>query len=389
MRKNFKSILKSIYASISPVYRCQNYILDLNKKIIQQNQEQFKIICELTEKIKQLENDVQVHEQNAQEIKSLQSQMEKTHQQISENQQECRQINQDLCKSLTYKIYHYCPDDKRALALQDWYFEKTGELLNLDNPQTYNEKVQWLKLYDNSQLKSKLGDKLQVREWVKKQIGEQYLVPYLGTWKKFDDIDFSQLPKQFVLKCNHGSGYNIIVYDKDKLDIAQTKQTITSWMHQNYTFKEGLELYYEKIVPVIIAEKYLENSNHDLYDYKFWCFHGKVEYIQFLSNRHLDGGLKMAFYDRQWRKQKFVYSYPLDEKNMPKPDNLDQMITLAEKLATGFAHVRVDFYRLDDGTIYFGEMTFTSMSGTCKWEPKNVNKMMGDLIKLDKINVKK
>ena len=224
-----------------------------------------------------------------------------------------------------------------------------------------------------------------MRDWVKEKIGEEYLIPLLGVYDKFDDIDFAKLPKQFVIKCNHGCGYNIIVKDKSKLDLSDAKAKIDRWMNENFAFRVGFELHYRDIEPKIIIEKYIENKGtDDLYDYKFWCFNGKVEYIQFLSERNLDG-LKMAFYDKNWHKQKFVYSYPLDKKTIKKPDNLDVMIELAKKLSVGFNHVRVDFYRLNDGTIYFGEMTFTSASGTCKWNDERINRYFGNLIKLPKL----
>ena len=121
------------------------------------------------------------------------------------------------------RIHEYCPDEKRAVALKEWYFDATGETLNLDNPQTCNEKIQWLKLYDSTPLKSRLADKFAVRSWIKEKIGEQYLVPLLGVWDRFDDIDFDSLPQKFVLKCNHGSGYNIIVTDKSKFDLGGGK----------------------------------------------------------------------------------------------------------------------------------------------------------------------
>ena len=121
---------------------------------------------------------------------------------------------------LMYRIHEYCPDEKRAVALKDWYFEKTGETLNLDNPRTFNEKIQWLKLYDSTPIKTLLADKYAVRGWIKEKIGAKYLVPLLGVWDSFDDINFNTLPERFVLKCNHGSGYNIIVKDKSKLDLG-------------------------------------------------------------------------------------------------------------------------------------------------------------------------
>lgn len=256
--------------------------------------------------------------------------------------------------------------------------------LNIKDPQNYNEKIQWMKLYDSTPIKTRLADKYLVRNWVKEKIGEEYLIPLLGVYDRFEEINFDKLPKQFVIKCNHGCGYNIIVRDKSQLDLIETKANLDKWMKENFAFKAGFEMHYRDIKPKIIIEKFIENKGtNDLYDYKFWCFNGKVEYIQFLSERNLDG-LKMAFYDRNWVKQDFVYSYPLDKKNMPRPDNLNLMIKLAEKLARGFNHVRVDFYRLNDGKLYFGEMTFTSASGNCKWSNERINQYFGSLIKLPK-----
>ncbi len=285
-------------------------------------------------------------------------------------------------RALTYKIHKYCPDEKRALALSDWYVERTGNTLNLNNPQTFNEKIQWMKLYDSTPIKTRLADKYLVRDWVKERIGEEYLIPLLGVWDNFDDINFDELPNDFVLKCNHGCGYNIIVKDKSKLNIKNARKKINNWMNEDFAYKYGLELHYSPIQRKIIAEKYIENGEGDLYDYKFWCFDGKVQYIQFLSERNTNG-LKMAFYDTDWNKQDFAYTYPLDEKTMEKPDNLSEMIYLAENLSNGFNHVRVDFYRLNDGKIYFGEMTFTSCSGVSKWQPKNMDLVMGNLIALN------
>lgn len=282
-------------------------------------------------------------------------------------------------QKLLYKIYKYCPNDKREEVLKDWYYEYTGEILDLENPQTFNEKIQWLKLYDSTPIKTRLADKYLVREWVKEKIGEEYLIPLLGVWDKVEDIDFDKLPKQFVLKCNHGCGYNIIVTDKSKLDINKTKKQINEWLMEDFAFKCGFEFHYSDIPRKIIAEEYISNGK-DLYDYKIWCFNGKAMYIQFLSERKQN--LKMAFYDTNWIKQDFVYSYEYDEKVIKKPESLKKLLLLAEKLSEGFLHVRVDFYILNNGDIKFGEMTFTSLSGTCKWNPQRSNKMLGDLIQM-------
>lgn len=266
--------------------------------------------------------------------------------------------------------------------LMNWYAKHMHQPLNLDYPQTFNEKIQWLKLYDSTPIKTRLADKYLVRDWVKEKIGEKYLIPLLGVYDKFEDINFDNLPNQFVIKCNHGCGYNIIVKNKFKVNLADIKNKLDTWMTENFSFQSGCELHYKDITPKIIVEKFIENQGtNDLYDYKFWCFNGQVEYIQFLSERNLDG-LKMAFYNKNWEKQNFVYSYPLDKKTVDRPTNLDLMIKLAEELSQGFPHVRVDFYRLNDGTIYFGEMTFTSASGICQWNNEKIDLHLGELIHL-------
>ena len=289
------------------------------------------------------------------------------------------------CQALLYKIHRYCPDDKRPLAMKDWFYEHTGEQLDLDNPQTYNQKIQWLKLYDSTPVKARLSDKYQVREWIKEKIGEEYLIPLLGVWDNFDDIDFNKLPDKFALKCNHGSGYNIIVKDKSKLDLAAVRRKVNEWMNEDYSFKSGFELQYTLIPRKIVIEQYIENKNDDLYDYKFWCFDGEVKYIEFISGRYTNQK-KLAFYDINWQKQNFLSDRAvLDDEVIEKPDNFDLMVKLAETLSKGFNHVRVDFYDVNN-KIYFGEMTFTTSSGVCPWQPKEEDLEFGKMIKLPSKN---
>lgn len=279
-----------------------------------------------------------------------------------------------------YDYYRNLSPEKYEEELKLWFVRTVKYPLNLENPKTFDEKLQWLKLYDSTPLKTRLADKYLVREWVKEKIGAQYLIPLLGVWDKFDDIDFDKLPNSFVLKANHGCGWNIIVRDKSKFDIEDARKKFAVWMNMNFAFKFGLELQYLNIPPKIIAEEYMENGNNDLYDYKVFCFNGKADSIMFLSERQK--GLKMAFYDLNWNKLPFTYSFPRNEDDIPKPKNLELLIQLSEKLAEGFAHVRVDFYILNDGSLKFGEMTFTSASGSCKWNPPEQDRIYGDLIKL-------
>lgn len=274
------------------------------------------------------------------------------------------------------------PEDY-PVHLAQWFRDATGEELDLENPVTFNQKVQWMKLYDSTPEKGRLADKYLVREYVAERIGDQYLVPLLGVWDNPDDIDFDALPERFVLKATHGCGWNVIVRDKAKLDVKATRRKLRRWLETDYSLCGGLELHYRYCQPRIVAEQFLENTpgeHSDLYDYKFWCFGGRVEYVQFLEDR--SRGLKMSFFDREWRRQPFVYSYPRDRRDAPMPGNLEEMIGLAERLAEGMPHVRADFYRLDDGKLYFGELTFTSMGGICAWDPPETNLMMGALVEL-------
>ena len=270
-------------------------------------------------------------------------------------------------------------------ALKKWFLETnyTHTPLDLDHPKTFSEKTQWLKLHDHLEDKYMLVDKYLVRDWVKEKIGEEYLIPLLGVWDHFDDIDFDALPDKFALKTNHGSSWNYIVPDKSKMDRQDAKKKFDTWMQLNYAYMMGgLELQYRDIVPKILAEKYLENDGGELYDYKFFCFDGKVHYIKYVCGRYSDQPEQMVFYDRDWNRQKFNYIVPYTEPEIPRPKKLEKMIELSEILSAGFPCVRVDLYELADGTIKFGEMTFTTYGGIPEWHPAEANLMMGSLIHL-------
>ncbi len=264
--------------------------------------------------------------------------------------------------------------------LKKWYKKRTGKNLDLENPKTFNEKIQWLKLYDNSKLKTQLADKYLVREWIKNQIGEEYLIPILGVWDNFDEIDFDKLPQSFVLKANHGSHWNVIVKDKTKFNKNKAKNKFDKWMQRNYAFKAGLELQYQDIKPKIIAEKYMQDSNGELNDYKIICFNGEPKYVWVDCGRYTKERTK-NIYDLNWNLQPFTMTHPASKESIPKPENLDTMIALAKKLCHNFAFVRVDFYNID-GKIYFGEMTFTSMSGVDKFSPEKYDLEMGKMLEL-------
>ncbi|SKB98758.1 TupA-like ATPgrasp [Lachnospiraceae bacterium] len=288
-------------------------------------------------------------------------------------------INYLYNKSLNEKDY---PN-----ALKKWFKKVTGCDLNLDDPKTFDEKIQWLKLNDRNPLKTTLSDKYAVREWVTKTIGEEYLIPLLGAWDRFDDIDFSALPNRFVLKANHASGWNMIVQDKSKLDIPSARRKFNRWMNTDFAFIEGFELQYHDIKRKIVAEKFIENGGNNLFDYKIYCFDGKPKFIEYIGDR-LTGQPKVLFLSMDWKPEPFTDGiYPEFEEIPPKPECLDKLTELAEKLCAGFPFVRVDLYVLDDGSIKFGEMTFTPGSGKhSEWNPPEYARIIGDMIPLPDVN---
>lgn len=275
----------------------------------------------------------------------------------------------------------YCSqlDSTQAVhELKAWYFQETGKALNLEHPQTYNEKIQWFKLYGQTTEISHLVDKISVRDYVASKIGVDYLIPLLGTWDYPEDIDFASLPEKFVLKANHGSGYNYLVIDKSRLDMRDLLKKANYWLRQDFAFSNGFEMQYHSIKRRLLAEEYLDNAGGDLYDYKFRCFNGKVKLISFVSDRK--SGLHMDFYDREWIFLPIrLDHYSNHKKRIQKPDNLEELVSIAEKLAEGFPQVRVDLYRTNDGRIYFGEMTFTPSSSVAKWDPPELDLRLGQL----------
>ena len=264
--------------------------------------------------------------------------------------------------------YNHLPKRLYAHALRIWYRDVTGNVLNIDTPRTFNEKIQWMKVYDQDPLKTLLADKYLVRDWVKKKIGEEYLIPLLAVYRSADEIDFDALPNSFVLKANHGSHMNYIVRDKSNENLDEIRRIARKWMKINFAFICGYELHYNDIPRVLIVEKYIGTMDSALPDYKFWCFDGKCHFIE-LVTKDLNQP-HSAMYDRQWNRLHFTTgTYPLIEESIPMPEALPDMIKTAEKLAEGFPHVRVDLYLLDNGEIKFGEMTFTTSSGKCRWNP--------------------
>lgn len=268
----------------------------------------------------------------------------------------------------------------REKHLKRWYYRKTNHKLNLIKPQTYGEKIQWLKLNDSTLLKSELADKYAVRNWIKNKIGTDYLIPLIGYWKKFDDINFDNLPNQFVLKCNHGSGYNIAVKDKSQFDYDEAKKQFDIWMKEDYGFRQGLELHYSRIKRKIIAEEYIDSSLSEV-ELQAYCFNGKVKFISYLTDKSQEKRYKCLF-TPNWQVAEFkmgVEKFLDFEIVPPKPKCLEEFLEISEKLAQGFYHVRVDFI-IYNGKLKFREMTFTPSNGTSRFEPEDaafeIGKMM-------------
>lgn len=260
-----------------------------------------------------------------------------------------------------------------------------GRKLNLDNPITFNEKLQWLKLYNRKSEYTIMVDKVKVKEYIAEKLGEEYIIPNLGVWDDPDDIDFDALPDQFVLKCNHNSGLGMcICKDKSKLDIPKVKAELRKGLKQNY-FLLGREWPYKNVPRRILAEKFIaDNGQADLMDYKFMCFNGKVNCSFVCSDRFDEDGLKVTFFDRDWKKLPFTRHYPASEKEIPMPKLYQDMIRLSEELSKGIPYVRSDFYETN-GKLYFGELTFFPGSGFEEFTPEEWDIKLGQLIKLPSI----
>lgn len=275
-----------------------------------------------------------------------------------------------------YEAQKNMTESQRREKLEQLYKNYIGKDLHLDNPVTFTEKMQRRKLYEKDERMTRLSDKALVRDWVKEQIGEQYLIPAYGIYDSFDEIDFDALPDRFVLKANHASGWNIIVKDKSKLNLKEAKRKFDLWLSLDYSYISGFEMHYQEITPKIVCEQYIETDKGDLPDYKFLCFNGEVKYCWVDLDRHTNH--TRNFYDLDWNLQPFKQCHENSSYEVKKPRNFEKMVELARVLCQDFSHVRVDFYNLD-GVIYFGEMTFTSASGFERFLPDEKDIELGQM----------
>lgn len=278
------------------------------------------------------------------------------------------------------KITRFVPD---KAYLKIVYYLRLRKKLNLDNPQTFNEKLQWLKLYDRKPVYSIMVDKYEAKKYVSDMIGEEYIIPTLGVWDRFEDINFDELPESFVLKCTHDSGGLVIVNEKKDFDIKKAKKKINRSLKRNFYWK-GREWPYKDVKPRIIAEKYMQDSiKGSLDDYKFFAFDGVVRALFIATERDKEEETKFDFYDSEFKHLPFTNGHPNAEKEPEKPSTFAEMKSLAEKLSKGVPHLRVDFYEVD-GKVYFGELTFSHWSGLMPFKPEEWDRTFGDWIVLPK-----
>lgn len=277
-----------------------------------------------------------------------------------------------------HELVNWMPD-KMYISLS--YRARMGKKLDWNNLRTFNEKLQWLKLYDHDPRYTQMVDKLEVKSYVGSIIGEEYIIPTIGAWDSFEEIDFSKLPKQFVLKCTHDSGGIFICKDKDQIDYKALRKKFKACMKRNF-FYHSREWPYKNVKPRIIAEKYMEDTGtSELRDYKFFCFNGvakcyKVDFDRFV-------GHKANYFtpDGELMKIGEEVCPPDFDKELPVPANLEKMKELAAKLSETQPFLRTDFYDVD-GKVYFGELTFYPASGFGKFIYEGNDELLGSWIKL-------
>lgn len=278
-----------------------------------------------------------------------------------------------------YGGYRNMPDD---VYLKRKFKIIMKKELDLDNPQTFNEKLQWLKLYNRKPIYTQMVDKLGAKDYVAERIGSDYIIPTLGVWDSFDDIDFDSLPDRFVLKCTHDSGGLVICRDKAAFNKKAAKKKINKSLKKNYYYS-GREWPYKDVKPRIIAEAYMEDEKTaELRDYKFFCFNGKPKALFIATDRQTAGTeVKFDFFDMDFNHLDFRQGHPNAETYPEKPINFDEMKRLAQVLSEGLPHLRVDFYEVN-GRIYFGELTFSHFSGMVPFHPEEWDYTFGCWIEL-------
>lgn len=259
------------------------------------------------------------------------------------------------------------------------YYFRMHKFPNLKCPKTYNEKLQWLKLNDIHPEYTQMVDKYEVKEYIRKKIGEEHVIPTLGVWDTFDEIDFNSLPNQFVLKTTHDSASVAVVKDKSMMDVKRMRKMFNKRLRKNFYFYHR-EYPYKEVKPRIIAEKYMvDESGYELKDYKIFCFDGEPKMLYVATDRPVD--TRFDFFDTEFNHLPFKQGHPLATKEIRKPVGFEKMMEISRKLSKGILHVRVDLYDIN-GNIFFGELTFFHLSGCVPFEPEEWDYKVGEWLKL-------
>ena len=283
---------------------------------------------------------------------------------------------------LSYMLRNYLVGLPDKIYLRLLFIIETGKILHLKSPRTFQEKIQWLKLYNRQPEYTQMVDKVAVKKYISSIIGDQFVIPTIATWQRFDEIDFRQLPEQFVLKTSHGGGSCgvVICRDKSTFDMKRAQYILEKSLKSDI-YRSYREWPYKNVPRCILAEKYMVNGNDsELTDYKFFCFNGRPLYCQVIRNRHTHETID--FYDMEWRHQEFVGLNPVARNALlpiAKPLNWETMISICHKLSYNIPFVRVDMYEIMNA-VYFGELTFFPASGLGTFSPYNWNLYMGDLL---------
>lgn len=280
---------------------------------------------------------------------------------------------------IDYKGFIHLSDN---IYLKLRFYQKMNKKLNLSNPKTFNEKLQWLKLNDRKYIYTIMVDKYEAKEYVANIIGKEYIIPTIGIYNSFDEINFDKLPNHFVIKCTHDSGGLIICKDKTKLNIKNARKKIQKSLKRNYYYSER-EWPYKNVKPRIIIEEYMEdNKSSDLKDYKLFCFNGKPEFTLVCSERFSSNNMCKTYFDNNWKPLNLYEGNHKHDENIISPTNFEMMKKYAQKLSHDIPFLRVDFYEIN-GRIYFGELTFYPNGGFGKFSPEEWDYKLGNLINLE------
>ena len=276
----------------------------------------------------------------------------------------------------------YVLGDKRADAIMYWLFVPYFLCIhrywpNFKNPKSFSEKIWHRKLYNRDPLLTLVSDKLLVRDYIAKHNGVNYLIPLLWQGDNPADIPFDNLPEKFVIKANHGCGYNIIVQDKMKLDKEKTKQRLSAWLNENFCQDTGTGIAwaYKNIKPAIIVEAFIGENGQIPIDYKFFCYAGCAEFVQVSFGRFGDASERLC--DRNFKPLDAWNGLKLYDDEIKQPDNYEEMLKLADVLSQGFDFIRVDLYSVGK-RIYFGELTCYHAGGRARFIPKEYDFIFGE-----------